>query len=137
MTNKKVKKEAFAKRLRILMEEYNENTYTIGDIINMSNSTVSRYLNLEMSPKITTIKILAQYFGVNPVWLMGYDVDKYINKVQERQEEYYVYSKNEKELIEMYRQLNEKQKARLEGIIEGMLMSNNDNEEQKESKKGA
>lgn len=39
-----------------------------------SKSTIYRYMNGEMSPKITTIKYLAEYFNVNPTWLMGYDV---------------------------------------------------------------
>ena len=39
-----------------------------------SKSTIYRYMNGEMSPKITTIKYLAEYFNVNEIWLMGYDV---------------------------------------------------------------
>ena len=29
-----------------------------------------------MTPKLIVIEKLAEYFSVNPVWLMGYDVDK-------------------------------------------------------------
>ncbi len=76
MTNKNIKKEKFSKRLRQLMKENNETIYTISEILDLSTSTISRYINQKMSPKITTIKILAQYFGVNPVWLMGYEVKK-------------------------------------------------------------
>ncbi len=39
-----------------------------------SKSTIYRYMNAEMSPKITTVKYLAEYYNVNPIWLMGYDV---------------------------------------------------------------
>ena len=31
-------------------------------------------MNGEMTPKVTTVKYLAEFFNVNPIWLMGYDV---------------------------------------------------------------
>ena len=39
-----------------------------------SKSTIYRYMNAEMAPKITTVKCASEIFNVNPVWLMGYDV---------------------------------------------------------------
>lgn len=41
-----------------------------------SKSTIYRYMNGEMSPKISTIKYMAEIFNVNPRWLMGYDAPK-------------------------------------------------------------
>ena len=29
-----------------------------------------------MSPKITTVKVIASHFGINPSWLMGHDEPK-------------------------------------------------------------
>lgn len=83
MTKQDIKNKIFAKRLKQLMEENNETIYTIADIIDLSPSTISRYINGQMTPKITTIKVLAQQFSINPVWLMGYDVNKNIDSKQQ------------------------------------------------------
>lgn len=69
--------EVFSKRLTNLV---NENNTDISFLLNQlgikSKSTIYRYMNGEMSPKVTTVKILANIFNVNPTWLMGYDVPK-------------------------------------------------------------
>lgn len=72
--------EKFSKRLTKLI---NENQVDINFLINQlgikSKSTIYRYMNGQMAPKVTTVKILADIFNVNPVWLMGYDVSMYRN----------------------------------------------------------
>lgn len=129
----KIRKDRFAKRLKKIMEIHGETNKSIGNIIHLDKSTISRYLNKKMSPKVTTVKILAQHFNVNPVWLMGFDVEKSLDKVSESHANYSAYSKDEQDLIENYRKLNEKQKAKLEGIIEGILIESNESA----AKKGA
>lgn len=42
-----------------------------------SKSTIYRYMNAEMAPKISTVKYASEIFNVNPLWLMGYNVSKY------------------------------------------------------------
>lgn len=75
----------FSQRLSTLIKEHDTN---INDLIKVlgikSKSTIYRYINAEMSPKITTVKYLAEFYNVNPVWLMGYDVPKenQIQKIQ-------------------------------------------------------
>lgn len=73
----KVNKELFSKRLKELMEDNNENTYTIAEVLSLSAPTVSRYINGLMSPKLTAIEVLALKYNVNPAWLMGYSDDKF------------------------------------------------------------
>ncbi len=72
--------EKFSKRLTKLV---NENQIDINFLINQlgikSKSTIYRYMNGQMAPKVTTVKILADIFNVNPVWLMGYDVSIHRN----------------------------------------------------------
>lgn len=72
--------EKFSKRLTKLV---NENQVDINFLINQlgikSKSTIYRYMNGQMAPKVTTVKILADIFNVNPVWLMGYDVSIHRN----------------------------------------------------------
>ncbi|KAE9633747.1 helix-turn-helix domain-containing protein [Defluviitalea raffinosedens] len=74
----KVNKKIFSERLKQLMEEQKETTYTLGELLHLSAATISRYTTGEMSPKITTIQVLANHYNINPVWLMGHDVPKYL-----------------------------------------------------------
>jgi repressor LexA len=79
MANEKdMNKEVFPDRLRELMNENNETTRSIADIVHLSHSTISRYLKGKISPKVPTIEKLANHFDVNPVWLLGYNVPKYV-----------------------------------------------------------
>ena len=73
---KAVEKSEFSKRLKSLLEERDESIYKISDILHLNPSTISRYKNGILTPKLIVIEKLAEYFSVNPVWLMGYDVDK-------------------------------------------------------------
>lgn len=76
MSSNKINKEVFSKRLKQLLSDNNETIYTLAEIAHLSPATISRYTTGDMSPKITTIESISNYFKVNPVWLMGYDVDK-------------------------------------------------------------
>lgn len=67
--------DRFSNRLFKLIKE---NDVDINILVNKlglkSKSTIYRYMNGQMAPKITTVKYLAEFFNVNPIWLMGYDV---------------------------------------------------------------
>ena len=76
----------FSSRLHELMKENNLTTYTLADIIYLSPSAISRYINAKMKPKRTTIEILAKYFNVNSDWLMGIDDERGIYTLDERLE---------------------------------------------------
>ena len=100
-----VTKEIFSKRLKELMNDNNETTYSIGEVLNLSAATISRYADGKMAPKITTIYSMATHFNVNPVWLMGYDVEKMLEKP------HYIkslnLSKEETTLLENYNKSND------------------------------
>lgn len=67
--------EKFSERFTNLVKEKNTDIdFLLKTLGIKSKSTIYRYMNAQMSPKITTIKILANFYNVNPVWLMGYDV---------------------------------------------------------------
>jgi len=70
-------KEKFKERLQEVMDENNETVHTLSKRLGLSASTISRYLNGIMSPKLTTIEAIAIRYGLDPVWLAGADVDKY------------------------------------------------------------
>ena len=73
--NEEIILDKFAKRLSDLVKEYNTDINILANKLGIkSKSTIYRYMNAEMAPKITTIKYLAELYSVNPLWLMGYDV---------------------------------------------------------------
>jgi len=74
----------FSSRLHQLMKENHLTTYTLGDIIYLTPSAISRYINAKMKPKRTTVEVLAKYFNVNVNWLMGIDDERGICLLDER-----------------------------------------------------
>lgn len=69
--------DVFAKRLSDLIKSTDTDISTLASNLGLkSKTTIYRYIKGEMSPKITTIKVIADIYNVNPVWLMGYDVPK-------------------------------------------------------------
>lgn len=110
MANKySVTKEIFSERLKELMIDNNETTYSIGELLNLSAATISRYRDGKMSPKITTIYSIANHFNVNPVWLMGYDVEKNLNLTDDK----VGLSTEEKILIEKFKKLDSEDKVKV------------------------
>ncbi len=69
----------FAERLKELMDNAGYNTHSLAKAVFLSPGTISKYLNAKMEPQRSTIELLAKHFRVNPAWLMGYDVDKWLD----------------------------------------------------------
>jgi len=82
----KLNTNKFASRLRELMKEKGLTVYSLGDIIYLTPSAISRYINAKMSPKRTTIEALAKHFNVNPLWLMGLDDERDVYLSNEKSE---------------------------------------------------
>jgi Predicted transcriptional regulators len=78
MNNKTFDQEIFAQRLMQLMAENNDTIYSLAEFLHLSPSAISRYTSGTMKPKILTIDAISTKYGVNPTWLMGSDVDKYL-----------------------------------------------------------
>lgn len=74
MEKKPVKPEEFATRLTNLLAERGETCRSVGAAVHLSAGTISRYCNNQIDkPKTAVVKMLAEYFGVAPEWLMGYE----------------------------------------------------------------
>jgi len=69
--------QIFAKRLKECRDENDLNVRQLGEEVGLSGATISRYERAEINARQTGIKLLAHYFKVNPVWLMGMDAPKY------------------------------------------------------------
>ena len=66
----------FKDRLCELLAEASESDAVIASNLGVSKQTISSWKNGIRSPKRPTIEYLANYFGVNVSWLMGYDVPR-------------------------------------------------------------
>lgn len=67
-----IDKKIFGERLKQLLITNNETTYSLANIVRLSPATISRYTAGLMAPKFTTAEAIANYFKVNPLWLMGF-----------------------------------------------------------------
>ena len=73
--NEEIILKKFSKRFSDLIKNSSIDVSTLAKMIGIkSQSTIYRYMNADMSPKISTVKYIAEIYNVNPVWLMGYDV---------------------------------------------------------------
>ena len=70
----KIMLDIFSKRLTALVNEHNNMPFLMEKLGIKSKSTIYRYMNAQMSPKLPTVKAIAEIYNVDPVWLLGYDV---------------------------------------------------------------
>ncbi|NYB73896.1 helix-turn-helix domain-containing protein [Sedimentibacter hydroxybenzoicus DSM 7310] len=76
----KINENLFPERLKEVMEDNNLTIYSVGEALNLSAATISRYMNGLVSPKLPVIETLSLKYNVNPVWLMGISNEKYLNR---------------------------------------------------------
>lgn len=75
----------FAKRLSELMKNNGDTVYTLAEAVHLSPGTISKYTNGKLEPRRNTIEMIASYYNVNPVWLMGAnEVEKYLEDALEK-----------------------------------------------------
>ena len=87
----------FQQRLKELMNEQNISQKEICEKTKIPKSAMSQYINGYMLPKANRLYLIAKVFNVNPVWLMGLDVPKELDK---HNDDDYSKNKEEVELIE-------------------------------------
>lgn len=64
-------KSIFSKRLRELRDGRNFNQQELADILNVSNSAISKWEQGAREPDFETLKVIADYFGVTTDYLIG------------------------------------------------------------------
>ena len=90
-TGKKI--STFRERFTELCDSDPRNDSSIANALHVSRQTVHYWKLGDRSPKTPTVTAIANYFGVNLAWMMGYDVQKEEEK-QEREFTIFVPSKN-------------------------------------------
>lgn len=66
----------FSKRLKEAMSDIGIKQIELANRTGLDKSLISNYLADKYKPKNNNLQILAKALNVNPVWLMGYDVNK-------------------------------------------------------------
>ena len=66
-----------AKRLNEAMKDNNIKQRELADQAGIKEASVSQYINGSHAPSNVSAGKLGKILGVNPVWLMGFDVPKY------------------------------------------------------------
>lgn len=78
MTGKKV--SSFRERFTELLESSPKSRTAIADEFGVAKQTISAWATGQTSPRLPVANSLAEYFGVNVGWLLGYDAPKFANK---------------------------------------------------------
>ena len=69
-----MKNEITAKRLKVAMENANIKAQELAERSGLNKASISQYVNGTHAPSNISAGKMAGVLGVNPVWLMGFDV---------------------------------------------------------------
>ena len=72
-----MKHELTARRLNEALEEANMTAQELAKKSGVSKASISQYRNGSHKPSNKSSGRIGEVLGVNPLWLMGFDVDKY------------------------------------------------------------
>lgn len=115
-------------RLIKLRENRQLNQTEVAKLLNIGAVTYNRYEKGEREPDHNMLIRLATFFNVSVDYLLGITdipetIDTYIAKQKKTgtQPAADEYSADERKIIDMYRQLSEKDKGKIEGRLEEML----------------
>lgn len=70
----------FRDRFTELIESSPKSPTVIAQEFGVAKQTISAWKTGQSSPRLPVTTALAEYFGVNIDWLLGYDVPKYVEK---------------------------------------------------------
>lgn len=64
-----------ARRMKVALDRANMTQQELSEKSGVSKSSISHYINGNHSPSNISSNAMAEVLGVNPLWLMGFDVD--------------------------------------------------------------
>ena len=74
-----MKNPVTAKRLRQAMDEMGMKAVELSEKTGLGKSSISQYMNGSHSPSNISAGKMGKVLKVNPLWLMGFDVSKYLD----------------------------------------------------------
>ena len=132
--NKKVSNSK--QRINELMSYFGLNQTELCRKTGLQKSALSNYLNGDREPRQNQISLIADPFGVNPAWIMGYDVPMFLPEDTEQAKSIrsayltntFKLSDDEVELIEAYRLLDETGKEYTRNFVLANVKKGQDSE---------
>lgn len=105
----------------------------LADKANLNKGSVSQYVSGRNTPSNLTAKKIADVFNLNPAWIMGFEVpihEKPEEPASETPEDFQQRMFDEKRALfdAKVNQLNDKNMDKLEGYIDALLSSQEDND---------
>lgn len=70
----------FQTRILTMMSILKVSQQDIAEKTGISKSLICRYCNGELNPKVSKVNSIAQAYGIDPLWFMGYDVSMFSEK---------------------------------------------------------
>ena len=101
----------FAEKFKKFIEEYNVSISAISKAVGIPQTTMSNWVNRGSKPNIEDVVKICDYFSISIDYLLGRESEDSIIVINEDKK----YTSDEKELIKMYRKLENKKK---ETVIE-------------------
>ena len=79
-----------ARRMKEALSDKGINAADLSRLSKINQSSLSQYLNGTNKPNSLRAMAIASILEVNPVWLMGFDVPKYVVDEKSQQDNYYI-----------------------------------------------
>lgn len=111
-----MKNELTAKRLQKALSDANMKPQELADKSGVSKSSISQYVNGSHAPSNISSGKMGKVLDVEPMWLMGFDVEM-------RKEISSESAKNDIEFLKKFSLLNERDKKIIMSTIDSMLSS--------------
>lgn len=109
----------FKTRLREVLTSTQANV--LAQNIGLSKQAISMYASGKRQPKRPTIEAIARDLGINPLWLIGYDVPKIIENPSDQ--EAAGVSDEDKAILKLFHSLPKDKRALVLSMIEAALRS--------------
>lgn len=74
----------FSDRLSEAIKDSGLTATELSQKIGLSKQAISMYTSGKRHPKQPTVESISRAFNLNPAWLLGYDVDKYVQQPKEK-----------------------------------------------------
>lgn len=104
-----------ARRLKIAMDNMGINALDLSIKSGVSQPSISQYVTGTHAPSNISASKIAKVLNVSPVWLMGFDVDMYVNWNPKTQE---IDTKSEYDyLVEFYKQSDDLTKEMVKRLL--------------------
>lgn len=107
-------------RIRLLRKEHNLTQDQLAKLIDKTKSNVSGYENDKFEPSAQTIISLCNFFDVSADFLL-FGINNDVLKIEHKEDLELVH--NEIDLVKKINRLDNYERAKVEGIVDGLLMA--------------